>query len=50
MTRVTGLRPRPVACGAGREQFAIGDLRVVFEGGSFVGWQNGDDAAGKGCS
>ena len=43
--RVTGSRPVPVPCGAGREAVALGPLTMVFEAGRFVGWRVADGRA-----
>ena len=49
MAKVAGRAPRPAACRPGREAFALGGLRVVFEAERFVGWQDASGAAGRGC-
>ena len=48
--RIEGQVPRPVDCGSGREAYATSEnLRLVFEGRTFVGWESPDAAAGRGC-
>ncbi|MBM2575834.1 hypothetical protein JQC91_05895 [Jannaschia sp. Os4] len=47
--RIAGEAPRAVACGP-REGQALGDLVLVFERGTFVGWQRGGATAGRACA
>ncbi|UWQ21609.1 hypothetical protein [Jannaschia sp. W003] len=48
--KVTGLRPRAVACAApGRDAVRFGELEMVFERGAFTGWRTPEGAAGAAC-
>lgn len=51
VARVEGMVPRGVACGGERVAFTTAsDLRLVFEGGAFVGWQTEMRSAGRICA
>lgn len=51
ITRIEGTAPRTVPCGNGRQAFAAkDDLRLVFAGGTFVGWSTPTETMGRGCA
>lgn len=50
VARIEGTAPRTVPCGGGRVAYAtIRSVRLVFERGSFVGWQTVSGSAGRSC-
>lgn len=50
VARIEGTAPRPVPCSDRRVAFSTaGTVRLVFERGSFVGWQTIQDEAGRSC-
>jgi|GEM_PF-2641183 len=50
VARIEGMAPRGTSCGSGRQAFVTkGNLQLVFESGTFVGWTSGSDTAGRTC-
>ncbi|WP_179380885.1 hypothetical protein [Jannaschia marina] len=51
VARVEGTSPRAVACPSGRQGMETRTgLTLVFERGTFVGWEGAQGRAGRGCT